>query len=69
MRQILNEIVAMFAKINTKIEGEEAADEVNIGELIDISIGSIINSILFGYRFDEVISMYFLGHELILKSF
>lgn len=33
---------------------ENIGTDINISQHIDVCIGSIINSILFGYRFDEV---------------
>lgn len=51
LKKILSEVDLMFQRINKEIvEGKE----VNIGQHLDINIGSIINNLLFGYRFDDV---------------
>lgn len=48
--KILSEMELMFERIDGEIG---LAKEVNIAELLDLSVGSIINNLLFGYRFDD----------------
>lgn len=50
--KILGELAARFAAINADIAA--GVPEHDIVELVEISISSIINSLLFGFRFDEV---------------
>uniref|UniRef100_A0A914IAA4 Uncharacterized protein n=1 Tax=Globodera rostochiensis TaxID=31243 RepID=A0A914IAA4_GLORO len=47
--RIMLELVAMFGKIDAK---SDSIDEVNLPELIDVAVGSIINNLMFGYRFE-----------------
>uniref|UniRef100_A0A183C9Z4 Cytochrome P450 n=1 Tax=Globodera pallida TaxID=36090 RepID=A0A183C9Z4_GLOPA len=47
--RIMLELGAMFAKIDAK---SGSIDEVNLPELIDVAVGSIINNLMFGYRFE-----------------
>ncbi|CAK5088304.1 unnamed protein product [Meloidogyne enterolobii] len=48
--KILSELELLFERIEEEIkEGKD----VDFGENIDISVGSIINNFLFGYRFDN----------------
>lgn len=42
----------MIQKINKQIDDEDK--EINIGNYFDIGIGSLINCLLFGYRYDGV---------------
>uniref|UniRef100_A0A914IA08 Unspecific monooxygenase n=1 Tax=Globodera rostochiensis TaxID=31243 RepID=A0A914IA08_GLORO len=47
--RIMLELGAMFGKIDAK---SDSIDEVNLPELIDVAVGSIINNLMFGYRFE-----------------
>uniref|UniRef100_A0A914HQN8 Unspecific monooxygenase n=1 Tax=Globodera rostochiensis TaxID=31243 RepID=A0A914HQN8_GLORO len=47
--RIMLELGAMFGKIDAK---SGSIDEVNVPELIDVAVGSIINNLMFGYRFE-----------------
>lgn len=49
--KILDEVTLMFQRINKKIDEKE---ELPLLDYLDIGVGSIINSILFGYRFEGV---------------
>lgn len=42
----------MFESINKEIDN--GIQDIDICSYFDIGVGSIINSMLFGYRFDEV---------------
>ncbi|KAF7637785.1 hypothetical protein Mgra_00002759 [Meloidogyne graminicola] len=48
--KILSELELLFERIDEEISQE---NEINFSQLIDISVGSIINNFLFGYRFDN----------------
>lgn len=48
-QRVLDEVSGMIEDIQKGIA--EKADEQNIPRLIDIAVGSIINSLMFGYRF------------------
>ncbi|CAK5087052.1 unnamed protein product [Meloidogyne enterolobii] len=48
--KILSELELLFERIEEEIKLEK---DVDFGENIDISVGSIINNFLFGYRFDN----------------
>jgi hypothetical protein len=43
--------MAMFAKLDAKMLKEK---EIELLDCIDLAIGSIINNLMFGYRFDKV---------------
>jgi hypothetical protein len=47
--------MAMFAKLEAKLSEQS---EIELVDCIDLAIGSIINNILFGYRFDKVRPIY-----------
>uniref|UniRef100_A0A183BY73 Cytochrome P450 n=1 Tax=Globodera pallida TaxID=36090 RepID=A0A183BY73_GLOPA len=47
--RIMLELGAMFGKIDAK---SGSIDEVNLPGLIDVAVGSIINNLMFGYRFE-----------------
>jgi hypothetical protein len=47
------EVSSLIEKVQTDISN--GVKEHNIGMLIDIAVGSIINNLLFSYRFDEVV--------------
>ena len=47
----MSELELMFERIEDEISH---GNEINIAEYFDISVGSIINNFLFGYRFDNV---------------
>jgi len=47
----LSELELLFGRIEEEIK---QGNDVDFGENIDISVGSIINNFLFGYRFDNV---------------
>jgi hypothetical protein len=51
--QILDEITAMFHKLNKQME-EEPESEVNLCNSVDLAVGSIINNVMFGYRLEGV---------------
>jgi hypothetical protein len=46
---VLEEVSALLEKVQ-----KSGTKEHNLAAYIDIAIGSIINNLLFGYRFDEV---------------
>lgn len=48
--QVLSEVDLMFQRINRE---HEQGKEIHVAELLDINIGSIINNLLFGYRYDD----------------
>uniref|UniRef100_A0A183CBW3 Unspecific monooxygenase n=1 Tax=Globodera pallida TaxID=36090 RepID=A0A183CBW3_GLOPA len=48
--RIIQELQPMFEQMNEQIE---SGSEQNMGELLDVAIGSIINNLLFGYRFEN----------------
>ena len=50
--QILEEFGHMTKCI--KNDRRNGIDEINIARHIDIAVGSIINNLIFGYRFDGV---------------
>jgi cytochrome P450 family 33 len=50
--RVLNEVSDLIAIINRDIEG--GTKEHAMCEQIEARVGSVINSLLFGYRFDEV---------------
>jgi hypothetical protein len=43
--------MAMFGKLEDKMSEQR---EIELLECIDLAIGSIINNLMFGYRFDKV---------------
>jgi hypothetical protein len=43
--------MAMFAKLDTKMSEQK---EIELLDCIDLAIGSIMNNLVFGYRFDKV---------------
>ncbi|KAI3417097.1 hypothetical protein GPALN_015602 [Globodera pallida] len=47
--RIMLELRAMFGKIDAKSDN---INEVNLPELVDVAVGSIINNLMFGYRFE-----------------
>ncbi|KAI6176258.1 Cytochrome P450-33C9 [Aphelenchoides bicaudatus] len=49
--RMLEEIQALFSRINAQID--EGNTEIGVDNLIDISVGSIINALLFGYRYTD----------------
>lgn len=49
--RVLDEVVALLSRIDERIAVANA--EVELPEMVDFSVGSIINSIIFGYRYDE----------------
>uniref|UniRef100_A0A914Y4C7 Cytochrome P450 n=1 Tax=Panagrolaimus superbus TaxID=310955 RepID=A0A914Y4C7_9BILA len=49
--RVLNEVSWMFDEIKQKLKNAE--NEMNIQNCIDLAVGSIINSIIFGYSFHE----------------
>lgn len=61
--QVLDEVASLIAKVNKEMAG--GLKEHDIASAIDISVGSVINTLLFGYRFDEVHSSFFLPQCLI----
>uniref|UniRef100_A0A1I8BY93 Unspecific monooxygenase n=1 Tax=Meloidogyne hapla TaxID=6305 RepID=A0A1I8BY93_MELHA len=48
--KILSELELLFERIEEEIK---QGNQIDFGENIDISVGSIINNFLFGYRFDN----------------
>ncbi|KAL3109350.1 hypothetical protein niasHT_015195 [Heterodera trifolii] len=49
-RRILQELQPLFLQIDAHIESDE---ELNMGRLLEVAVASIINNLLFGYRFDK----------------
>ena len=49
---MLDEVSALIEKVNKNIES--GLEEHDIPALLDVAVGSVINTLLFGYRFDEV---------------
>uniref|UniRef100_A0A183BXY8 CYtochrome P450 family n=1 Tax=Globodera pallida TaxID=36090 RepID=A0A183BXY8_GLOPA len=48
--RILDELRAMFAKIDLIIG--QSDEEINLAEFVELSVASIINQLLFGFKFD-----------------
>ena len=44
----------MFKRLDSKLAEDGPNSEIEIAQLIDPAVGSVINNILFGYRFDDV---------------
>ena len=54
--QILDEIASMFTKIDTQLKEQDADAnrELDLCKLMDLAVGSVINSVIFGYRLEGV---------------
>ena len=52
--KILDEMAFMIKNLKNGCKNDVQPNIVDIGDHFDICIGSIINNLLFGYRFDEV---------------
>jgi len=62
----LSELELLFERIEEEIK---LGKDVDFGENIDISVGSIINNFLFGYRFDNVkLFEFFVNLKLIFRK-
>lgn len=50
--RVLNEVSALLSKVHDNLN-ESKSQEQDLPALLDIAVGSVINMLLFGYRFDE----------------
>ncbi|KAH7693320.1 CRE-CYP-33D1 protein, partial [Aphelenchoides avenae] len=50
--RVLNEVSSLLSKVHSNLNNNESGVQ-GLPALLDIAVGSVINTLLFGYRFDE----------------